>query len=99
MTSPHESAECRSPLSLWPIIAAVDAGVVSRSVNAEPIGFVDASAIFAGRTGWKRTRHFDPSLLFAGDHADLLSDFRKILVVAKNNSDLVFVAVGHADDV
>ena len=82
-----------------PVVTPIEAGIVGRTTDTDPVGLVDSAAVWAGPTQRKRAGQLDPAILLAGDHTNLVSGLRKILVLAQDQSDVVLAAVCHANDV
>ena len=81
------------------VVAGVDAGVVRRAVDANPVGAVDAAVIAAGGAIGESAGDLDPSVLLGGDHSNFRRRFGQILVLTEHQGDVLLVAMGHADDV
>src|SRR5439155_8757752 len=82
-----------------PVVPPVQARVVGRTVDPDPVGLVDAAAVPAGWAGRKRAGDLDPPVLLPRDLSYLVRHLREILILAQNQPDVVRPAVGQAGDV
>ena len=62
-------------LAGWVVITAVEAAVVHRAADREPIGPVDSAPVSSRGAEGICGRHLDPSASFLGNYPDLLRDF------------------------
>lgn len=86
-------------LGLRAVVMWVKAGVVHRPIDRKPVCMINASRIAARRAFRKCGDNFDPAILLAGDDADLVCYFRKVLVLAEDNGDIIFFPIGHTHDI
>jgi len=94
------NADCRlRGLLLETVVAGIEASVVSGLVDREPVGCFDAAAVEGCDPAGKRGRDFQPAVLFMSDNAEFSCHFGKVLILAEDHGHVVFLAVGHADDV
>lgn len=75
------------------IVARINATVVHRTIDSNPVGSVNPFRIFEGRACWKGGCDLDPAILFLRDNADLVGDFRQILILAQHQCDIERAAV------
>src|SRR3989441_7767869 len=81
------------------VVPPVQACVVGRPIDPDPVGLVDPASVPTGWARGKSARDLDPAVLFPSYDADLLGYLREVLVLTQNQSDVVLLAMGHADDV
>src|SRR3990172_4868008 len=81
------------------IVSRVEAGVIKHSIYLHPVRLVDAATIPAGRRNREGRNDLDPPLLFYGDLAHLFGCFRKVLVLAEDEPDIVTVFQGEPHQV
>src|SRR3990170_674427 len=80
------------------VVATINATIVERSVDLDPVGVVDASLVPACRAYRIGTRDLDPALLFARDGTNLVGHLDEVLVLAEDHRDVEGAAVRTADD-
>ena len=86
MAWPIPAARAEGGLS---VVARIDALIVLGPRNSDPISPVD-TALVARRGAHRESRgNLDPPVLLRGDSADLICDFRKILVLAEDHSHVI----------
>jgi hypothetical protein len=87
------------PGFLNPVIAAVYAGIIGRPVNLNPIGFLNPPAIPGRWAERESAGDLDPTVLFLSNHSDFRRRLGKILILTEYQGNVIFLAVGHADDI
>ncbi len=60
---------------LGPVVGGIDAGVVQRAVDRDPIRAIDSPVVPAGWADGESRCHLDPALLAFGDGPDFLGHF------------------------
>jgi hypothetical protein len=83
----------------WPIVVWVEARIVSRPVNLNPLGAVNTPAVLSGRTGRESARHLNPSGLLHGNGLHLSGRLRQVLVLAEDERHIVAVLSRHSHHV
>lgn len=81
------------------VIEWVDAGVVRRAIDLNPVGPIDSADVWTLRTVRECARHLDPPALLARHRADFVGDFGQVLVLAEHERDVVFLAMRLANDI
>lgn len=81
------------------IVATIQARVIHRPLDPDPVCLVNAAPIVCRRTIRKSGSNLDPTVLLLGDRPNLVSDFRKILILAEDQGHVVLLPVGHTNDV
>ena len=71
------------------VVALVKALIVKVSINRDPVGLVNATAILRRRTLRKSTSYLDPSPLTSCDCSNLIGNFREILILAHDKCHIV----------
>lgn len=87
------------PLAVPAVIPPVEALVVERSVDPDPIGLVDPPAVPSCGAVGEGARELDPASLLPRDGPNLLGDLRKILILAEDECHVVFAPVGERDHI
>ena len=75
-----------------PLVPPVQACVVGRTVDPDPVGLVDPTAVAAGRTRGERSRDLDAAALLTGDRPDLVRNLREVLTLARIQPGVVLPA-------
>src|ERR1035437_7691255 len=86
-------------LHLCLVVSWIEAGVVSRAVNPNPVSPVDPLTILSDRTNRESAGHLKPPVLRSSNVPDLPRDFRQILVLAEDYGNIVGVLPGQSDHV
>src|SRR5271166_4871847 len=84
---------------LWPVVIGIEARVISRAVDGNPFGAVDAPAVLCCRADGEGARHLNPSPLLHRNSFDLVRRFGEVLVLAEDQRDIVTVFPRHSNRV
>src|ERR1017187_7262075 len=84
---------------LGTVVAWIEAGVVRRAVDPNPVSPVDPLTILSDRTDRESAGHLKPPVLRSSNGPDLPRDFRQILVLTENYGNIVGVLPGQSDHV
>ena len=84
---------------LGTVVAWIEAGVVSRAIDPNPVSPVDPLTILCDRTDRESAGHLEPPVLRSSNVPDLPRDFRQILVLAEDYGNIVGVLPGQSDHV
>ena len=71
------------------VVSLVEALIIEVSINRDPVGLVDPSAILRRRTLRKCTSDLYPASLVSCDCSNLVGNFREILILAHDKRDIV----------
>jgi len=85
--------------TLLAVIVGIEAGIVQRAVDPNPIRLIDAPPVSTGRTDRKRGSDLDPAVLLQRDQANLIRDFREVLILAEDQRYVVLLAVRQVERV
>jgi hypothetical protein len=81
------------------IVRGVNASVVKRLVDFEPIGGIDPTKV-GGLVGQRKSAcRFDPPILVFGNAPDLFCGFSEVLVLAENQGDVEFLFSRKTNDI
>lgn len=81
------------------MISPIEARVVDRPVNRNPVGLVDPAAIPACGADGKGAGDFQPAPLLPRNDPDLFGHLGQVLILAEDQSHIIFATVCHPDDV
>ena len=71
------------------VVSFVKAPIIEVSINRDPVGLVNATAILRRRTLRKSTSYLDPASLISCDCSNLIGNFREILILAHHKCHIV----------
>jgi hypothetical protein len=68
---------------LGAVVSRVNAAVIHRSINSDPICVIDSSSISCRGAVWKCAGYFYPAALFPCDNTDFSGNFGEVLVLTE----------------
>jgi hypothetical protein len=83
----------------WSVVSLIDTKIICCAVNSYPVGFVNTTFIFCCRAVREGTSHPDPPVSLFSNLLHLIYRLCQILILTKNNAQIIEVFPCHPDDI